>query len=225
MVAAPGLVHPLEPPPARGDGSNLSPVAGPARLSVPDPGTSVLALLSSGVYTLYVLLRLLLGDRSTGFETAPADRGRGAAAVAILFLAYNLRVFQRDAALAREDADTSPGPRYSSHDPRWSGRAGVGTGRRQRRDAVDRAAVSPAPTLRSFSSASNRQGPHRGRPSASPPSPPPKHARCWTAPPDRERPGYGVSSRGVSFWCGMRSRSSSASHRASAAAASVGVHS
>ena len=69
---------------------------------------SVLTLLGSGAYTLYQLLRVALGDRWTGSDTSSLIDAGSAATVAALFLAYHLRIFQGDAALARLDEPPVP---------------------------------------------------------------------------------------------------------------------
>jgi hypothetical protein len=66
-------------------------------------GVAVLTLLGSGAFTLYQLLRVALGERWTGSTTSDLIDAASAAAVAGLMLAYHLRVFQHDAALARSD--------------------------------------------------------------------------------------------------------------------------
>jgi hypothetical protein len=66
-------------------------------------GIAVLGLLASGAFTLYQLLRLLLGERWSGGQTSDLIDAASTAAVAVLFLAYHLRVFLRDGELARED--------------------------------------------------------------------------------------------------------------------------
>lgn len=66
-------------------------------------GATVLTLLGSGAYTLYQFLRVALGERWTGSDTSSLIDAGSAAIVAALFLAYHLRVFQRDAALAKQD--------------------------------------------------------------------------------------------------------------------------
>lgn len=63
-------------------------------------GLSVLALLGSGVFTLYQLLRVVLGDRWTGAQTGDLLEAASVAAVAGLLLAYHLRIFRSDAASA-----------------------------------------------------------------------------------------------------------------------------
>jgi hypothetical protein len=64
-------------------------------------GATVLTLLGSGAFTLYQLLRVALGERWSGSETSDLIDAGSAALVAALLLAYHLRVFQRDATLAR----------------------------------------------------------------------------------------------------------------------------
>ena len=66
-------------------------------------GVAVLTLLGSGAYTLYQILRVALGERWTASDTSDLIDAASAAVVAGLMLAYHLRVFQRDAALAKED--------------------------------------------------------------------------------------------------------------------------
>ena len=71
-------------------------------------GITVLTLLGSGAYTLYQILRVALGERWTASNTSDLIDAASAAIVAGLLLAYHLRVFQRDAALAREDEASRP---------------------------------------------------------------------------------------------------------------------
>lgn len=71
-------------------------------------GVSVLGLLGSGAFTLYQLLRLVLGERWSGSQTSDLIDAASTAAIAVLLLAYHLRVFQRDAALAASDAPAVP---------------------------------------------------------------------------------------------------------------------
>lgn len=71
-------------------------------------GITVLTLLGSGAYTLYQFLRVALGERWTGSETSSLIDAGSAAVVAVLLLAYHLRVFQRDAALAKLNEATAP---------------------------------------------------------------------------------------------------------------------
>jgi len=66
-------------------------------------GLSVLGLLGSGAFTLYQFLRLALGESWSGSQTSDLIDAASAAMVAVIFLAYYLRVFQRDALLARGD--------------------------------------------------------------------------------------------------------------------------
>lgn len=73
-------------------------------------GLTVLTLLGSGAYTLYQLLRVVLGERWSASNTSDLIETASAAAVAALLLAYHLRVFQRDAALAKQDAEAAPPP-------------------------------------------------------------------------------------------------------------------
>jgi hypothetical protein len=73
-------------------------------------GLSVMTLLSSGAFTLYALLRRLLGDVPAFSQTGDLIEIASAAAVAVLFLVYNLRTFQRDAALARQDPEAAQTP-------------------------------------------------------------------------------------------------------------------
>lgn len=73
-------------------------------------GLTVLTLLGTGAYTLYQLLRVTLGERWTARDTSDLIDAASAAVVAGLLLAYHLRVFQRDAALAREDEAAEPTP-------------------------------------------------------------------------------------------------------------------
>jgi hypothetical protein len=61
-------------------------------------GLAVLTLLGSGAFTLYLLLRVILGERWTGIQTSDLINAGSAAVVAGLFLAYHLRVFRADAA-------------------------------------------------------------------------------------------------------------------------------
>jgi hypothetical protein len=69
---------------------------------------TVLTLLGSGAFTLYQILRVALGERWTASNTSDLIDAASAAIVAGLMLAYHLRVFQRDAALAREDEAAPP---------------------------------------------------------------------------------------------------------------------
>jgi hypothetical protein len=71
-------------------------------------GITVLTLLGGGAYTLYQLLRVALGERWTASDTSDLIDAASAAVVAGLMLAYHLRVFQRDAALAKEDEASGP---------------------------------------------------------------------------------------------------------------------
>lgn len=71
-------------------------------------GITVLTLLGSGAYTLYQILRVALGERWTASDTSDLIDAASAAAVAGLLLAYHLRVFQRDAALTKEDEAITP---------------------------------------------------------------------------------------------------------------------
>lgn len=71
-------------------------------------GVSVLTLLGTGAYTLYQLLRVLLGEAWTRANTNDLIGPASAAAVALLLLAYHLRVFRDDAVLARQDEETEP---------------------------------------------------------------------------------------------------------------------
>jgi hypothetical protein len=71
-------------------------------------GITVLTLLGSGAYALYQLLRVALGETWTAANTSDLLEAAGAAIVAGLLLAYHLRVFQGDAALAREDVAAAP---------------------------------------------------------------------------------------------------------------------
>jgi len=71
-------------------------------------GLTVLTLLGSGAYALYQILRVALGERWTAGNTSDLIDAASAAIVAGLLLAYHLRVFQRDAALAREDEAARP---------------------------------------------------------------------------------------------------------------------
>jgi hypothetical protein len=73
-------------------------------------GATVLTLLGSGAYTLYQILRVVLGERWTGGETSNLIDAASAAIVAGLLLAYHLRIFQRDAALAKLDEPTALSP-------------------------------------------------------------------------------------------------------------------
>jgi Domain of unknown function (DUF5671) len=78
-------------------------------------GITVLILLGSGAFTLYQILRVALGERWTAGNTSDLIDAASAAIVAGLMLAYHLRVFQRDAALAKEDeAATQPTPAMSA---------------------------------------------------------------------------------------------------------------
>lgn len=69
---------------------------------------TVLTLLGSGAYTLYQILRVILGDRWTASNTSDLLSAVSAAAVAGLLLAYHLQVFRRDAALAAQDEPEAP---------------------------------------------------------------------------------------------------------------------
>jgi hypothetical protein len=71
-------------------------------------GATVLTLLGSGAFTLYQILRVALGERWTGSETGDLIDAGSAALVAAILLAYHLRVFQHDAALARQDEPDAP---------------------------------------------------------------------------------------------------------------------
>ncbi len=71
-------------------------------------GICVLILLGAGAYTLYQILRVALGERWTGSNTSDLIEAASAAGVAALMLAYHLRVFQRDAALAKTDEPPAP---------------------------------------------------------------------------------------------------------------------
>ena len=71
-------------------------------------GITVLTLLGSGAFTLYQILRVALGERWTASNTSDLIDAASAAIVAGLILAYHLRVFQRDAALAKEDEAAQP---------------------------------------------------------------------------------------------------------------------
>jgi hypothetical protein len=71
-------------------------------------GITVLTLLGSGAFTLYQLFRAALGEPWTASNTGDLIDAASAAIIAALMLAYHLRVFQRDAALARQDAATVP---------------------------------------------------------------------------------------------------------------------
>lgn len=75
-------------------------------------GVTVLTLLGTGAYTLYQMLRAALGETWTAANTSSLLDAASAAAVAGLLLAYHLRVFQQDAALARQDeaADAAATP-------------------------------------------------------------------------------------------------------------------
>ena len=68
-------------------------------------GMTVLTLLGTGAFTLYQLLRVALGETWTASNTSNLLEAASAAAVAGLLLAYHLRVFQHDAALARQDEE------------------------------------------------------------------------------------------------------------------------
>ena len=73
-------------------------------------GLSVLTLLGSGAFVLYLLLRVVLGERWTGIQTSDLINAGSAAVVAGLFLAYHLRVFRADAADAVPAATTASVP-------------------------------------------------------------------------------------------------------------------
>jgi hypothetical protein len=70
---------------------------------------SVLTLLSSGVFALYQVMRLALGERWTAAQTTDLTTAASAAAVAGLLLAYHLGVFRRDAAAIPAVAPAVPG--------------------------------------------------------------------------------------------------------------------
>lgn len=70
-------------------------------------GVCVLTLLGSGVFTLYQLLRAVLGDRWTGAQTGDLLEAASAATVVGVLLAYHLRVFRADAAAAPSVASGS----------------------------------------------------------------------------------------------------------------------
>ena len=58
---------------------------------------------------------MALGERWTGSETSDLIDAASTAAVAVLLLAYHLRVFQRDAALAKlDDASAADAPADSA---------------------------------------------------------------------------------------------------------------
>jgi hypothetical protein len=61
---------------------------------------AVLTMLSSGVFTLYQLMRLALGERWSAGQTTDLISAVSAAAVATVLLVYHLRVFREDAANA-----------------------------------------------------------------------------------------------------------------------------
>src|SRR5205807_10066727 len=73
-------------------------------------GLAVLALLCSGAFALYQLIRLTPGDTWTAGATSELITAASAAAVAALFLAYHLRVFRAGAppAAAPTLPDVSP---------------------------------------------------------------------------------------------------------------------
>jgi hypothetical protein len=73
-------------------------------------GATALTLLGSGAFTLYQLLRVALGERGSGGETSDLIDAGSAALVAVVLLAYHLRVFQRDAALARQEPPEPAAP-------------------------------------------------------------------------------------------------------------------
>ena len=83
-------------------------------------GITVLTLLGSGAYTLYQILRVALGERWTASDTSDLIDAASAAIVAGLMLAYHLRVFQHDAALAKEDEAAQP-PVPAAPTPRLDG--------------------------------------------------------------------------------------------------------
>jgi hypothetical protein len=59
---------------------------------------AVLTMLSSGVFALYQVMRLALGERWTAGQTTDLISAVSAAAVATVLLVYHLRVFRADAA-------------------------------------------------------------------------------------------------------------------------------
>ena len=71
---------------------------------------TVLTLLAAGAYTLYQLLRVILGDRWSVSNTSDLLWAISAAIIAGLLLAYHLAVFRRDAALAAQDEAANPPP-------------------------------------------------------------------------------------------------------------------
>jgi hypothetical protein len=71
-------------------------------------GITVLTLLGSGAFTLYQIFRVALGEPWTDNNTGDLIDAASAAIIAALMLAYHLRVFQQDAALARQNAATAP---------------------------------------------------------------------------------------------------------------------
>lgn len=71
---------------------------------------TVLTLLGAGAYSLYQILRVILGDRWSASNTSDLLWAISAAAVAGLLLAYHLQVFRRDAALAAQDEAANPPP-------------------------------------------------------------------------------------------------------------------
>jgi hypothetical protein len=85
-------------------------------------GVTVLTLLGTGAYTLYQVLRVALGETWTASNTSDLLEAASAAAVAGLMLGYHLRVFQHDAALARQDEESEAAEATST-----TGTAAAGT--------------------------------------------------------------------------------------------------
>lgn len=82
---------------------------------------SVLTLLGSSAFTLYSLIRLALGEPWSAGQTSELITAASAAAVAALFLAYHLRVIQRDAATPAVVAPPEPLPVGAPPDPAPAG--------------------------------------------------------------------------------------------------------
>jgi hypothetical protein len=69
---------------------------------------AVLTLLSSGVFALYQVMRLALGELWTASQTTDLISAASAAAVAAVLLVYHLRVFREDAARAPAEVAGEP---------------------------------------------------------------------------------------------------------------------
>jgi hypothetical protein len=105
-------------------------------------GITVLTLLASGAYALYQILRVALGASWTASNTGDLIDAASAATVAGLLLAYHLRVFQYDAALAREGEAAAP-PAPAGPTPLALGSEGVGRASEQ----VTLLVVRPPPSV------------------------------------------------------------------------------